>query len=170
MSRTDFPTTTRGTLVTGVLDSIAASDGAVLRGSSIGPLNDARPSVKIARRTALPPWKNPRRLDPAMIGKFLMVGKSTDLFHRDCSMRFRGTSAKARRRATARSKVRKARRWEPVVISPVFPRGPLELPSLAFFEQKMLSGRRRKRRPAMRARIIPAVDGQNLSSAACSSA
>lgn len=170
MSMTDLPTTTRGTLITGLLTSIAAPDGAALRGSSIGPLTAARPSVKIARRTALPPWRNPRRLDPATIGKFLILGKSLDLFHRDCSMRFAGTSAKARRKAKARSKARKTRRWEPVVISPVFPRGPLELPSLGFFERRMLSGRRRKRRPAMRARILRAGDGQNLSSAACSSA
>ena len=68
---------------------------------------------------------------------------------------------------------RPARRWEPVVISPVFPRGPLALPSLASFTTDCAP----ERRPAAdrcderRRRIsCDAAVHQNLSRAACSSA
>jgi hypothetical protein len=127
-----------------------------------------RPSVRITKRRQIPPWKNPRRFDQATIGKFLIVGKCRELFLRNCLMRFRGTAAKARRAAKAHRKPRAARRWEPVVISPVFPRGPLALPSLGFL-QDGLSARDHRQRWARRRRMTLAAVDQNLSSAACSS-
>jgi hypothetical protein len=95
-----------------------------------------RPTVRIARRSKVSPWRNPRRLDPAIIGSRLIIEKARGLFLRECQMRFNGDAAKAKRAAEARPKARKPRRWEPVVISPVFPRGPLELPSLGFLHER----------------------------------
>jgi hypothetical protein len=128
-----------------------------------------RPSVRITKRRQIPPWKNPRRLDQATIGKFLIVGKCRELFLRSCLMRFRGTAAKARRAAKAPKKPRPARRWEPVVISPVFPRGPLALPSLGFLEDGLNPRRGQRERSARRRNLTRAAVAQNLSSAACSS-
>ena len=105
------------------------------RGRSRGAAERADHEAKLRRTLE----KSHGRLDPATIGKFLIVGKSTGLFPAGL---LRCDSAARRRRhaaaAKARSKARQARRWEPVVISPVFPRGPLELPSLGFLERKTL--------------------------------
>ena len=148
---------------------------AAFRGTSIAAPHAFRPSVQITRRRHIPPWKNPRRLDPATIGKFLILGKCRGLFLRNCLMRFRGTAAKARRTAKLRPKARPARRWEPVVISPVFPRGPLALPSLGLLHDGMNPRRgqhkrwakRRENRPRRRSelverRLFVAVDLEHL--------
>jgi hypothetical protein len=168
MIGTGSTSTTPGTAITGTLVAHGA-DGAALRGTPIAPPRAILPSIRITRRRQIPPWKNPRRLDPATIGKFLIVGKCRGLFLRNCVMRFRGTAAKARRAAKLRSKARPARRWEPVVISPVFPRGPLALPSLGFLHDGQRPRRSQRESWTKRRRISPRVANQNLSSAACSS-
>ena len=65
--------------------------------------------------------ETPRRLDPALIDRCLIVGKSRGLFSRNDLIRFRGAATTVRRATPAPAKTRQHRRWEPVVISPVFP-------------------------------------------------
>jgi hypothetical protein len=169
MIGTGSTSTYRGTAITGTLAGHNGADVAAYRGTSIATPHLIRPSIQITRRRRIPPWKNPRRLDPATIGKFLIVGKCRGLFLRNCVMRFRGTPARARREAKLRPKARPARRWEPVVISPVFPRGPLALPSLGFLHDGLRPRRSGRERWAKRRRINPRAADQNLSRAACSS-
>src|SRR5262249_37282616 len=161
--------TNPGIELTGTLGPAVGPDRGTIGGFASAPAQIARPSVRINKRRQLPPWKIPRRLDPATIGKLLILGKSRGLFLRDCSMRFRGTAAKARREAKAQPKARPVRRWEPVVISPVFPRGPLALPSLGFLQDGLYPRKGQRNRWGKRRRLASAAVTQNLSSAACSS-
>ncbi len=97
---------------------------------------DCPPIVRITKRARNPQWRNPRRLDQQALGSRLIVGKARGLFLRDGRMRFRKITGKpAQRPARTGPQARKRRRWEPVVVSPVFPRGPLELPSLGFLHE-----------------------------------
>jgi hypothetical protein len=105
-----------------------------------------RPTVRIAIRGPIPSWKNPHRFDPIAGGARFVVGKTAGLFLRHYHSCFRGNSAKARRAAGAPVKRRKQARWKPVVISAVFPRGPLALPFLGFL-------RTCRGRPARRSRF-----------------
>jgi hypothetical protein len=120
----------------------------ILTSESLKSANNVQaspPTVRITKRRRLAPWNDPRPLDPATIGRCLIVGKSRGLFLRTCVMRFQGTPAKARRAAKIAPKRRAPRKWEPVVISPVFPRGPLALPGLGFLHQGFSRPRRRRR-------------------------
>jgi hypothetical protein len=169
MIGTDLTSTNPGKTSTGTSAVRSRPDLAAIRGSSNAPGRASGPSVRIAKRRQLPPWKNPRRLDPATIGKFLILGKCRGLFLRNCVLRFRGTAAKARRAVKGRPKARPARRWEPVVISPVFPRGPLALPSLGFLQDGLNRRRELRGRWAKGRRMAYTGVDQNLSRAACSS-
>jgi hypothetical protein len=91
---------------------------------------DSPPVIRIPKRSRVRPWTIPRRLDPAMIGSRLILGKTRGLFLRAGQTQFRSGTAQARRAVAATPLPRKPRRWVPVVIWPVFPRGPLELPAL----------------------------------------
>ena len=169
MIGTDLTSTNPGAAITGTLAPHFGADRAAIRGTATAPARAIRPSVRITKRRQLPPWKNPRRLDPTTIGKFLIVGKCRGLFLRNCVLRFRGTAAKARRAAKGQKNLRPVRRWEPVVISPVFPRGPLALPSLGFLEDGLNPRRGNRERWARRRRVPYTAVNQNLSRAACSS-
>jgi hypothetical protein len=138
---------------------LALSDtGSVLASSSTiasAPAPAAsRPTVRIARRSRIPPWKNPHPLNPAAAEARLIIGKSRGLFLRDRRMRFRERSAQAERAAETRPKTRKTRRWEPVLISPVFPRGPLVAPlPWPFRERRRHSIRTCREQPVRRNRF-----------------
>jgi hypothetical protein len=169
MIGTGSASTFGGAAQTGTFAASGGADLAAFQGTSIAIPRPIRPSIRIAKRRQIPPWKNPRRLDPATIGKFLMLGKCRGLFLRNCVMRFTGTPAKARRTEKLRPKTRPARHWEPVVISPVFPRGPLALPSLGALHDGLHPRRGQRGRRAKRRKIMSYAANQNLSSAACSS-
>jgi hypothetical protein len=118
-------------------------------GTAVVQSHGAPPFVRIPRRSLARPWSVPRRLDLASLGGRLVIGKTRGLFTRAWKTDFRGYTVKARRAAEARSTPRKPRRWVPVVIWPVFPRGrwvpvviwpvfprgPLELPALGLLHK-----------------------------------
>jgi hypothetical protein len=131
--------------------TIAAANPSTPSPSAAEPVN--RQTIRIAKRSLKPSSRNPRRLDPIMMGARLIVGKTRGLFVRHAQARFFGKAPKERRAAGNPVKTRKQARWEPVVISTVFPRGPLALPSLGFLHDGLVPRpRRRRRRPAVRSR------------------
>ena len=153
MSGIDLNSTPPGTqfaLSVGIsepLEGLVVTNPLVARPTAADP--DSRPTVRIAKRSSIRPWKNPRRLDPLMFGSSLVIGKARGLFVREPHLRFWGNAAKARRAAEQLPAAPKTRRWEPVVISPVFPRGPLELPASGF-----LRAAKRRSIKTCRARLV----------------
>ena len=104
-------------------------------GTAVVQPTDRPPDVRIPRRSLARPWSVPRRRDLATLGPRLIIGKTRGLFTRTWPADFLGYTPKARRAKDPRSKARKPRRWVPVVIWPVFPRGPLELPALGVLHE-----------------------------------
>jgi hypothetical protein len=123
--------------------------------TALPPAKSQPQSVRIAKRSSVRPWTIPRRLDPATIGSRLIISKKTrGLFQRAWMPYFRASAAKARRAAEAPPAPRKPRRWMPVVIWPVFPRGPLELPALGVLHKaKRCSIKTCRARPVRRNRF-----------------
>jgi hypothetical protein len=124
------------------------------RAAAIQQAERQPPSVRIDKRWKVRPWTIPRRLDPATIGSRLIISKKArGLFQRAWLPHFRASAAEARRAPGAPPAARKPRRWMPIVIWPVFPRGPLELPALAVLHKaKRSSIRTCRARPARRSR------------------
>ena len=125
-------------------------------GPSTGAGKPAWPAVvRIARRARVRARKNAQWLDPAAGPARCFIGKARGLFLRDCGMRFRKRPPGRRSPTQDPAKQpRKPRRWEPVATWPVYPRGPLALPSPGFPQDGLFRTcrgrpvrRRRSRKP-----------------------
>ncbi len=113
-----------------------------------------RPTVLIKRRRHGHSGSSLRKADSNTSRPHFVFGKNRGLFLRIGMNRIRWRAGRVRvaRMRKPSPAARKPRRWEPVIISPTFPRGPLALPNLGFLHEGARPRPRQARRPRTRNR------------------